>query len=464
MTTGSPAPRSNDYGIPPVPSWDAPSTETATATGAHTMSGADAEPAARAPSAGTAAHRLRAAEVPPGRSARPEEPPARPAPAERLSAERRPAPAERPSDEPPADERPSTGREFFDRYGSGRTYGDPVVELVRAAVADRPLDEVVDLITLLEQSPDHAEATADALRAVGVNRSVEDVTRLVALLTRPPRHPDGADEAIRAAVACRPVEEVSRLMKLLSRTPLEPHCGQEAVRAAVTGRPVEDLVELIGRLAAERRARTEWPEEDLPPLYGEDVPPDAAHDGPGTGERPEGFTAASTAPDHTVREHRRIPRYGRARQGRAPHPSDSDGPSWPGRLAAAVLAACGAAFFPLYSGGASAGAYGLALGLSALCLVVALLLTLRPAAPVLAAAVVVPAGLAAAKLYTHSFPSGWPARALDHTLASTWVAAPVAVCAFLAALTALCLRVMAQIQAGSGPVRPLVRARRATAD
>ncbi len=60
---------------------------------------------------------------------------------------------------------------------------------MRAAVADRPLEEVVALITMLEQSPQYAQATVDALRAVGVNRSVEDVTRLVGLLTRPPRHP-----------------------------------------------------------------------------------------------------------------------------------------------------------------------------------------------------------------------------------------------------------------------------------
>ena len=122
---------------------------------------------------------------------------------------------------------------------AARAYGDPVGDLVRAAVADRPLEEVVDLITTLEKSPQYAQATIDALRAVGVNRSVEDVTRLVGLLTRPPRHSDSADEAIRAAAECRSVEDVTRLMALLHRTPLEPHCGQEAVRAAAAAdRPV----------------------------------------------------------------------------------------------------------------------------------------------------------------------------------------------------------------------------------
>ncbi|MDN3027344.1 hypothetical protein [Streptomyces sp. S.PB5] len=60
---------------------------------------------------------------------------------------------------------------------------------MRSAVADRPLEEVAQPITLLEQSPLYARATVDAPRAVGVNRCVDDVPRLVVLLTRP--SPDG---------------------------------------------------------------------------------------------------------------------------------------------------------------------------------------------------------------------------------------------------------------------------------
>ncbi|MGV9511549.1 hypothetical protein ACWDQZ_38780, partial [Streptomyces tendae] len=172
--------------------------------------------------------------------------------------------------------------------GAAHAYGDPVGDLVRAAVADRPLDEVVDLITTLERSPQYAQATIDALRAVGVNRSVEDVTRLVALLTRPPRQSHSADEAIRAAAECRSVEDVTRLMALLHRTPLEPHCGQEAVRAAATGRPVDELVELIGRLAESGHVR---PEPDARPLR---AARDAAdeHDGPEPAARAAGRTGA----------------------------------------------------------------------------------------------------------------------------------------------------------------------------
>lgn len=430
MTTDSSVPRSNEYDISP---WDAPSAETAATTGVHTVAGADTQAAARAPAAGAATRRMPVVQAPVRRAAPPQE------------LARRPVSAVR----PPGDD------------GGGRPYGDPVGDLVRAAVADRPLEEVVDLITMLERSPDYAHATADALRAVGVNRSVEDVTRLVALLTRPPRHPDSADEAIRAAAACRPVEDVSRLMELLNRAPLEAHCGQEAVRAAATARPVEDLVELIGRLAAERRARTAWleepeepeePEEDLPPLYDEDVPPDDTGHGPRTGEPAAEPTAERTASeDRAPRERRPAPRRLRTGRDRAPRPLRAAAPSWPHRLAAAVLAACGAVFFPLYSDGVDSRAYALALGMSALALVVALLQALRPALPVLAAAVVVPAGMAAAGLYAHVFPSGWPARVMDLTLASVWTVVPLAVGASLVALTALCLRVAARLRAGREP-------------
>ncbi|MFD0256331.1 hypothetical protein ACFVGX_36120, partial [Streptomyces sp. NPDC127113] len=120
------------------------------------------------------------------------------------------------------------------------------------------------------------------------------------------------------------------------------------------------------------------------------------------------------------------------------------GPAWPAWLTVAVLAGCGVAFFPLHRADASAPVYGVALGLSALCLVLALLLTLRPAVALLAAAVVGPAALAAAKLYGSVTPSSPVSRAADLTLAPTWVAVAVAVAAALVALTALCVRVASQ--------------------
>ncbi|WP_329233369.1 hypothetical protein [Streptomyces canus] len=290
------------------------------------------------------------------------------------------------------------------------SYGDPVGDLVRAAVADRPLEDVVHLITLLEESPQYAQATGAALRAVGVDRSVEDVTRLVALLTRPPRDPDSADEAIRAAVESRPVEEVTRLVALLNRSELQPHCGQEAVRAAATGRPVEELVELIGRLATER------PPPPPQPSY-------EAYDGEGR-PGPElpwmpGLSVFPAPPPHPP-----APRWPRK------------APAWPGRFAALALLVCGVLCFPVQQDGASLQVYGFALGVSVLCVLLAVLM-IRPTLPVLVFSVVVPAGVAAGQLLYGRFRSEGLARALELPLAPAWLAGTVAACASLAALTAL---------------------------
>ncbi|KOX32387.1 hypothetical protein ADL07_12600 [Streptomyces sp. NRRL F-4707] len=392
--------------------------------------------------------------------------------------------------------------------------------MVRAAVADRPLEEVVDLITMLERSPQYAQATVDALRAVGVHRSVEDVTRLVGLLTRPPRPSDSADEAIRAAAECRSVEDVTRLMALLHRTPLEAHCGQEAVRAAATGRPVEELVELIGRLAEDGHVRPEQPDARQLRAAREAAGQDDGQgpDGPDT-RRPVARDGAFAGADR--RERRRPPlrlrrgrdrdeaRAARGRDGtrgvrdrdearaardrdeaRAARDRDEAraardrdraratreraearaarravrGPAWPAWLAVAVLAGCGVAYFPLHRADASAPAYGVALGLSALCLVLALLLTVRPAVPLLAAAVVAPAALAAAKLYGSATPSARVSPVTDLTLAPTWVAVAVAVAASLVALTALCVRVAVPASARRRPPRRVAVASRAAAD
>ncbi|WP_069759796.1 hypothetical protein [Streptomyces sp. LUP47B] len=290
------------------------------------------------------------------------------------------------------------------------SYGDPVGDLVRAAVADRPLEEVVHLITLLEESPQYAQATGAALRAVGVDRSVEDVTRLVALLTRPPRNPDSADEAIRAAAESRPVEEVTRLVALLNRSELQPHCGQEAVRAAATGRPVEELVELIGRLATERPPQPPQPSYEAYDGEGRPVP-----------ELPwmPGLSVFPAPP---------------------PHPPESrwprTAPAWPGRLAALALLLCGVLCFPVQQDGVSLQTYGFALGVSVLGVLLAVLM-IRPTLPVLVLAVVVPAGVAAGQLLDGRFRSDGLARALELPLAPAWLAGTVAACASLAALTAL---------------------------
>ncbi|MFF4470042.1 hypothetical protein ACFYZ3_10840 [Streptomyces sp. NPDC001599] len=494
MTTGSSSPRSPEYAISAL---DLPTGETATTTGTARPPGA--EPEARTSSGRSAPEQesdvwddFDDADLP-----ELEPDPDLPAPDE-------PGPRALDAD---AGTAPAAGPDAEADAGAAHGYGDPVGDLVRAAVADRPLDEVVDLITTLERSPQYAQATIDALRAVGVNRSVEDVTRLVGLLTRPPRQSDSADEAIRAAAECRSVEDVTRLMALLHRTPLEPHCGQAAVRAAATGRPVEELVELIGRLAESGHMRPERP--DARRLRADR---DAADedDGRAPAPRSAGPGGTPSGADRRGRELRRRPRpfrRGRDRgETRAARDGDSTraardrdraraardrestraardrdkaravrdraarraarGPAWPSWLTVAVLAGCGVAYFPLHRGDASAPAYGVALGLSALCLVLALLLTVRPAVPVLAAAVVAPAALAAAKLYGSATPSARVTPVTDLTLAPVWVAVAAAVAASLVALTALCVRVAvaSQDSARRRAARPVAVSSRTAAD
>ncbi|MFJ9251111.1 hypothetical protein [Streptomyces sp. NPDC101776] len=323
-----------------------------------------------------------------------------------------------PSDGGPADGSPPTSRpsqEGPSRTGPESENSDPMHRLVHAAVADRPLEEVLQLITLLEQSPKYAQATVDALRAVGVDRSVEDVTRLVTLLTRPPRNPDCADEAIRAAAESRPVEEVTRLMALLERAPLEPHCGEEAVRAAA-GRPVEELVQLIGRLTEEQDASTRGSEraaDQQPPPYTA-----PAHDPESTdGRRP------------AARRHR--PRRARTTTRRAAPPL------WPRLIAAAALVLCGLSYFPLHRAGAAGTAFGFALGVSILCVLLAPAVIFHGGLSVLVVSMVVPAALAALQLFDGRFHSTRLSDALRITAAPSWFAGLMAVLAALAALTAL---------------------------
>ncbi|EFL36871.1 membrane protein, partial [Streptomyces viridochromogenes DSM 40736] len=316
--------------------------------------------------------------------------------------------------------------------GAAPPYGDAVSDLVHAAVADRPLEEVVALITSLEESPAHAEARVDALRTAGVGRAVEDVCRMIALLTRHPRDADCADEAIRAAAAHRPVEEVTRLVTLLHKQPQEPHVREEALRAAATGRSVEELVELIDRLGLERLDRNgPLPSGPSRPGPGEILDP----------EPPRRLTGRRAARPDPVRQNRRT--FGSAP---ADHGSATDrfarSVSWTGWLAALALAVCAVAHFPLQRGGVSLGLHAYALALSVLCTVLALLLALRPVLVVLAGAVVVPTVLAGAQAYQSSFPSASLPRAVKLALAPPWFASGAAVCAALLAVVTLAFRML----------------------
>ncbi|MFE7903203.1 hypothetical protein ACFU3E_38145 [Streptomyces sp. NPDC057424] len=339
-------------------------------------------------------------------------------------------------DDNPVELRPGTGP------ASGAPYGDAVSDLVHAAVADRPLEEVVDLIVSLEESPDHTQARVDALRTAGVSRSVEDVSRLIALLTKPPRDAECADEAIRAAAAHRPVEEVTRLVTLLHKEPQEPHVREEALRAAATGRSVGELVELIDRLGLERLDHGARPqgtsqaegETGEPGTPGRQGKRGTAH--PGPARETHRTLDGSPADDERVSD--RYARY----------------VSWSGWFAALALAVCAVVHFPLQRGDASLRLHAVALGLSVLCTVLALLLALRPVALVLAGAVLVPTVLAGAQAYGSSFPSASLSRAVDLALAPPWLAAAVAGCAALLALVALVFRVLAPIAARQWTAAP----------
>lgn len=134
--------------------------------------------------------------------------------------------------------------------------GDAIAELIHAATVSRPLDDVVHLVTLLEQSPEGRTMAASVLRMAAVSRSVDDLTRLVEELGPPNHATDHMDDAIRRAAEERPISEVSRLVLLLHRPPHDPHTGAQAVHAAATARSVEDLVQLIGRLGVDQAAES----------------------------------------------------------------------------------------------------------------------------------------------------------------------------------------------------------------
>ncbi|MGY3206029.1 hypothetical protein ACVW19_006544 [Streptomyces sp. TE5632] len=371
--------------------------------------------------------------------------------------------------------------------------GDAIGGLMCAAVSDRPLEEVADLITSLARSPEHTPAVVDALRAVGVGRSVEDVARLVALLTRPPRDADSADEVIRAAAAHRPVADVTRLVALLQNEELAPHCREEALRAAASGRSVEELIELIDRLAAQEppeRSGSPAAVPSAPPRFEDDhgdedddaygdrhrAPYRAGNSGQGGGgdrrgtrEDEEAGDGRGTAPEagyrtvhrgargaaalrsrRRIRHHRPRARTGQGtRPGRRPDGAALERPpeqavrslTWSSWLAAVALALCAVAHFPLHCDGSALTLHALTVGLSVLCTALALILVVRPGALVLAPAVVVPAALVGAHAYGPSFPSVFLSRAVRLALAPQWLASAAAVTAALLALTALVIRV-----------------------
>ncbi len=273
-------------------------------------------------------------------------------------------------------------------------------ELVRTVVVARPLDDVVQLVTLLEQSPDGLPIAASVLRVAAVARSVEDVSRLVELLGPPQRGVDRMDEAIRTAAEQRPVSEVGRLVALLHAAPHAAHAKAQALHAAATGRPVEDLVQLIGRFD------------------------EAQGEAPGQGEvHDQGRNPASAptpAPAHT-----------------APQGEERPARLWLRRAAAVLVLLCAAAHFPLDWVDAPRHGLAASLGVSVLCLLAGTALWFSRSSVVAAAAVLVAGALAAAQLLGAHADSAALAYVRQAGGAATPLPALAACWATLAALAAL---------------------------
>ncbi|MFI0259624.1 hypothetical protein ACH4OW_11405 [Streptomyces sp. NPDC017056] len=262
-------------------------------------------------------------------------------------------------------------------------YADPVSELVHTAVVCQPLDAVARLVDLLERSPHGRCAVDEALRTAATELPVHEVAQLVHLLSQPPRPYDGADQVLRTAAEQRPVAEVSHLMTLLHQPPHAARSGSETTRTVAGRRPVEELAELIDTLAEERAKAT-------------------AHS-------PSAHAAAPVDGDDEPASH------GAARGLGSLAVADK----WLPWLAGAGVLLCGAAHFPMgIRSGSSVSAETAAIGLPAVCALLATLLFIKNTIPRLAAAVV----LSAAVLAQHLLESGLFARSpFPHLLHNTFL-------------------------------------------
>ncbi|MGW2539967.1 hypothetical protein ACWC5I_03630 [Kitasatospora sp. NPDC001574] len=116
--------------------------------------------------------------------------------------------------------------------------GGDLTAAMMSAAADRPVEEVADLLCHLNSS--RTSALTPALHQAVAARPVEDLVRLLALLR--PRDRTGADQILRTAVLNRPTGDVARLSALLAT---EPDTGiRAALHTAASLRPVGDVAHL----------------------------------------------------------------------------------------------------------------------------------------------------------------------------------------------------------------------------
>ncbi|MGW5739022.1 MULTISPECIES: hypothetical protein [Streptomyces] len=307
---------------------------------------------------------------------------------------------------------------------------DAVQELIRVAVVSRPLDDVVDLVTLLEQSPDGVTTAASVLRLAAVARSVDDVTRLVELLG-PPKHPaEHMDEAIRHAAEERPVPEVSRLVHLLSRPPHDRHSSSEAVHAAGTTRSVEDLMQLIGSLREQQEADHLAAKSPSAPLASSE-----ADVSPSPGEDDEAARERKAARDPQAARGTKAPRTAEAARDAEAVEAQNKAPLvWLRRAAGILLLLCAAAHFPVNWSDASALGLSAALSVSVICALAGAALFLSGSPVVAVVGTVVAGGLTVAHLVDDRINS----TTLGYVLRPEGVSAPLpTLSAVIAALASL---------------------------
>ncbi|MEV7894336.1 hypothetical protein [Streptomyces cyaneofuscatus] len=260
---------------------------------------------------------------------------------------------------------------------------------MHTAATARSLDEVLELVRLLEQVPDGDDAAGETVRTAAVERPVDDVAELVARLSEPPQPVDRADQAIHAAAALRPISDISHLMVLLHRPPHDPHAGEEAVQAAATGLTVEELADLISHLQIDRAAT---PPATPPPHT--DTLPAGEMVSDAESRSPDLAAQESEAPHDAAHPRAAVPGEGPMRSSRpAParrpsrplqtpdtRPSRSPSP-WLRMVTAAALVLCGAAHFPLHPSELTTTGLTLSAGTAGFCLLLALGMLLRNAAP-----------------------------------------------------------------------------------
>ncbi|SEG89487.1 hypothetical protein SAMN05216223_12094 [Actinacidiphila yanglinensis] len=171
--------------------------------------------------------------------------------------------------------------------------------LLWTAATARPLDELADLVTLLNEGDTDADGEGaprlgdEALRAAAVSRPVDEICDLVTMLNEPPRGGDDADTALRAAAVGRPVADVAQLVQLLGASEESADVRPGADDSAPgTRRSTLDRFRTARAARGERTSATEADvRSDTAAVEGEGAP-----DGREPGQQPAGSAPVGERP------------------------------------------------------------------------------------------------------------------------------------------------------------------------